>query len=255
MRSGAQWREYLKSEEARAFTGWNPSFLKGRQTQEPLPWGYRERVKAFLKSDTQLLHMGTGDGEFLLSLGHPYTQTTVTEGYEPNYKLCINRLRPMGIEVYGTKGSDKLPFGDARFDVLINRHESYNMSEACRVLKPGGFFITQQVGGRNNSALSYKLIKGFKPNMPDFNLENQLPAFEKNGFRIMYKNQSYTRAWFKDLGALCYFAKVTPWEFPGFSVDTCFAELMALQNEIDNRGAVETEYHRFILIAKKTCRN
>jgi len=30
---------------------------------------------------------------------------------------------------------------------VINRHESFSASEVFRVLKPGGIFVTQQVGG------------------------------------------------------------------------------------------------------------
>ncbi len=34
-----------------------------------------------------------------------------------------------------------------RFDLILNRHESYHPGEIARVLAPGGTFLTQQVGG------------------------------------------------------------------------------------------------------------
>ena len=43
--------------------------------------------------------MGTGGGELLLSFNHPYDKTSVTEGYEPNIKLCQEVLSPLGIKV------------------------------------------------------------------------------------------------------------------------------------------------------------
>ena len=49
--------------------------------------------------EKELLDMGTGGGEFLLTLGHPGEHTTVTEGYPPNVQLCRQRLEPLGIQV------------------------------------------------------------------------------------------------------------------------------------------------------------
>lgn len=251
MKNEYTWRAYLKEEEAHAFTGWDFSYLDGRMRDDRLPWSYRAKLADFLKPDTKLLDMGTGGGEFLLSLNHPYQLTSVTEGYEPNYRLCKQRLHPLGISVHKYEGEGLFSFGDEEFHVVINRHENFNLSEVFRVLKPNGFFITQQVGGRNNDSLAQRVIPNFSPSMPDFNLENQLPAFKKAGFRIMYRNQSYPRTYFSDIGAVCYYMKILPWEFPGFSVDSCFEGLMKLQAEIEEHGEVETDSQRFILIAKK----
>ena len=43
---------------------------------------------------------------------------------------------------------------DNEFDIVINRHESYNEKELFRILKPNGLFITQQVGAYNNKDLA-----------------------------------------------------------------------------------------------------
>lgn len=45
------------------------------------------------------------------------------------------------------KPEDVLPYEDESMDIIINRHESYDIYEVYRVLKKGGIFITQQVGG------------------------------------------------------------------------------------------------------------
>lgn len=56
--------------------------------EESLPWNYKDIVKSYLKPEYKLLDMGTGGGEFLLSLNHPYENTLVTEAWIPNVKLC-----------------------------------------------------------------------------------------------------------------------------------------------------------------------
>lgn len=90
--------------------------------------------------------MGTGSGEFLLTMNHPYNLTSVTEAYTPNIKLCRETLLPLGITVAQTFNDNKLPFDNDVFDIIINRHSSFDLYEVNRVLKSGGYFITQQVG-------------------------------------------------------------------------------------------------------------
>lgn len=247
-----KYRSLWKKEEARAFSGWDFSYLRDRYEEEPLPWDYEERVRGYLKPGVRLLDMGTGGGEFLLSLGHPHELTSVTEGYEPNYRLCLKRLAPLGIRVeFCSCGEqDTMPFEDDSFDLVINRHASYRVEEVRRVLRPGGFFVTQQVGGENGRRLSRRLLgEAGCPEIP-FNLENEAPKFKAAGFKVIYGNQAYPVGRFLDIGALCFHAKIIQWEFPGFSVDGCFDRLFALQKEIEERGFVENQEHRFILAAK-----
>lgn len=79
---------YLLNEESHAFTGWDFSYLKGRWTTDNLPWSYNAFVKEYLHDEDNILDMGTGGGELLLSFKHPYEKTSVTEAYPPNIKLC-----------------------------------------------------------------------------------------------------------------------------------------------------------------------
>lgn len=53
-----------------------------------------------------------------------------------------------------------------------------------------------------------------------------------------------------DVGALCFYAGVVQEEFPGFSVERCFDQLLLLQQEVDKRGFLLNQEHLFFLIAK-----
>src|SRR5690606_11544784 len=107
----------------------------GRWENEDLPWDYKKIVLEYLKDEMNLLDMGTGGGEFLLTLKHPYNKTSITEGYEPNYFLCKEILEPLGIKVYKVINDNLDDIDDDAFDIIINRHESYNEKEIRRVLK------------------------------------------------------------------------------------------------------------------------
>jgi len=240
-----------KAEEACAFKGWDFSRLEGRWQSMPLSWDYRTHVLSDLDPDDWLLDMGTGGGEFLVTLGHPHNHTAVTEAYAPNFALCKKRLEPLGIQVEQVTDDRCLPFDAARFDIVINRHESYDAAEVYRILKPGGRFITQQVGGRNDADLSARLIDGFAPQFPDHTLENNLMALRECGFDILQSAQAVSPLRFFDVGAVVYFAKIIEWEFPGFSVDACFEALCGLQSELDEKGYIEATEERFLIDAVK----
>lgn len=243
-----QWRE----EERRGMYGWDFSHLENRYEVSPLPWDYRERVREFLRPGVRLLDMGTGGGELLLTLRHPYELTSVTEGWAPNVELCRKRLEPLGITVreYDSERGGPMPFDDNSFDLVLNRHESYDLVEVRRVLKKNGFFLTQQVGGENNLPLIQQLCSGFPGNYVGFNLENELPKFRNAGFRVMRSDQAYLEGRFLDVGALVFQASVTPWEFPGFSVDNCQEVLFRFQDMVEKQGFVPTLEHRFLIVAK-----
>ena len=56
---------------------------------------------------------------------------------------------------------------------------------------------------------------------------------------------------FADVGAVVYYAKTIEWEFPGFSVDTCFTKLLELNERVQTSQTIATTGHRFLLVAVK----
>ena len=241
-------KAWLK-EEQHAFQGWDFSHLQSRWQREPLPWSYKTLVTKYLRPTDQLLDMGTGGGEFLLSLGHSYENTSVTEAWRPNIQLCMEKLAPLGIQVFPITNDTPLPFADDRFNIVINRHECYDVHEIKRVLKPGGMFITQQVGAENCIALEKRI------NLEDllhqaFSLETELDQFQNCGFSIKYSNEFFPQLKFFDVGAIVFWAKIIEWSFPGFSVERNFDRLRALQDDIENNGFVRDLEHRFVIVAQ-----
>lgn len=241
------WRE----EERASFHGWDFSHLDGRWKSEDLPWDYLTLARANLRDADELLDLGTGGGELLLSLGHRPDRTSVTEGYAPNLALCRRRLAPLGVRVYENDGEHPLPLENAQFDVVLNRHESYDPAEVFRVLRPGGIFLTQQVGGRNNRTLSERLIPGFQPPFSDWGLEYAMGQAKSAGFSVLKFGESFPALQFFDVGAVVYYAKIILWEFPGFTVDGCLEGLTACQKELEETGAVHSAEHRFYLLCQK----
>ncbi|MGN0764637.1 MAG: class I SAM-dependent methyltransferase [Aristaeellaceae bacterium] len=243
---------WLQEEAIAHMKGWDFSHLHGRYTEEEdLPWDYEAIVRSHLSPEKTLLDMGTGGGEFLLTLGHPPAMTTATEGYPPNAELCRERLTPLGIRVVEADGEDPLPLPDNAFDLVINRHESYSIPELRRILKPGGLFITQQVGEDNDRDLAELLLPGTGKPFPGLNAAEQARRFREAGFTVLRQEEAFRPIRFFDVGALVWFARVIPWEFPGFSVEACFDRLLEAQRILNEKGEIRGMTHRFLLVARK----
>ncbi|HAO60955.1 MAG TPA: SAM-dependent methyltransferase [Erysipelotrichaceae bacterium] len=246
-----KYHEIWLEEERKSIEGWDFSVLDGRWESEAIPWDYQAEIQKRLKPTDRLLDLGTGGGEFLLTLNHPYELTCVTEGYPPNLEICKNKLEPLGITVKGVDESNHLDYPDAFFDLVIDRHEAYDLSEVKRVLKPGGVFITQQVGGRNNEELSRWFIPDFVSEYADFDGQSQKTVFIETGFRIEMYQEASLRLKFFDVGTVVFYAKNIPWEFPGFTVDVYLPRLDALQALMDEQGYIQSMEYRFIIVARK----
>ena len=249
--------EYLKKiwkqeEEIAHIHGWDFSHLHGRyEVENDLPWNYEQIVREYLANHKQMMDYDTGGGEFLLSLEHPFDKTSATDGYAPNVKLCKDKLLPLGINFKECKNPNKIPFEKDSFDIMINRHGGFAPTEIYRLLRENGVFITEQVGGDNERDLVEMVLPGTPKPFPDLNLKTQQKKFEEAGLKILRAEEAYRPIYFYDVGAFVWFAHIIEWEFPDFSVDKCFKQLLKMQEEIDRNGFFQGTIHRYLIVATK----
>lgn len=243
---------WKKEEDAAHIHGWDFSHIDGRYEDEnDLPWDYEQIIRKYLKNNSYILDYDTGGAEFLLSLNHPFDKTAATEGYKPNVKLCKEKLIPLGVNFRECDNPSNIPYNDETFDIILNRHGDYDAKEIYRLLKKDGIFITQQVGGDNDRELVEMVLPGTEKPFPHHNLVEQRKLFEDAGFDILDAHECFRPINFYDVGAFVWFARVIEWEFPDFSVDKCFEQLLKMQHKIEKEGKITGTSHRFLLVAKK----
>ncbi|CAJ0754897.1 18240_t:CDS:10 [Entrophospora sp. SA101] len=237
---------HLTTEFKKPFTGWDFSYLKGRMEENSgsLGWNYENTVRSLLPHHKGLLDMGTGSGEFLASLSPLPPDTCATEGWAPNIDIARKRLKPLGVTVTAITDYDvRLPINDARFDLIINRHEPYIIYEVHRLLKQNGIFVTQQVGERDNIEINKLLGAPEHLGYREWHLEQACSEMVKAGFTILEKQEAFIETKFYDVGAIVYYLRAIPWQIEDFSVEKYSEQLINLHHKIQNEGLFILQNH------------
>ena len=246
-----QFERLIAEAQAQQMSGWDWGCVEGRYIEAEPRWNYREQVRAHLQQNLSLLDMGTGGGELLASMAPLPNDTWATEGYPPNVAVARARLSPLGVTVVPTIEGDILPLADASFDLVINRHESFNAREVHRVLRPGGAFITQQVGAKDLIELSETLQDEVTLAYPEWEMSSVCAQLKAAGMDVLVAETAYPEAVFTDIGAIVFFLKVTPWQVPDFDCDHYRDRLRVLHQRILAEGGFRVHSHRFFIIAHK----
>ena len=234
-----------------AFSGWNFSYIEDRMFISPFTWSYTTKILYHLRTVKSLLDMGTGGGEYLSSLQSLPQETYATEAYDKNYGIAQKRLEPLGVKVVFLQDKNKLPFEGEQFELVINRHEDFSVTEVYRVLKPGALFITQQVGENNNLELNRLLGAPEILDIDGWKFSEVLQEVIDAKFSILEHQECKPVTRIFDIGALIYYLKAVPWQIKDFSPAKYREQLFAIHQTISQHGYIDIESHRQLLIAQK----
>ena len=244
--------ENWKLEQEQPFLGWDFSYLEGRMIEEKPDWSYAARAAELMKQVSSVLDLDTGGGERFLKLRPSWPPNVVaTEHYPPNFKLATERLTAFGAKVIDVQLSDidLMPFREAEFALILNRHGSFNPDEIARVLTPGGTFLTQQVHG----LWAADLLSAFdaRPQWPDATAEKYLPRLKAAGLKIVDCQDWSGKLMFTDVGAIVYYLNAVPWLVPEFSVESHAKYLFNLHEQLQNKQSLTFSARKYLIEARK----
>ena len=241
----AQWRR----DEAAQFRGWDFSYPRDRMVQAWPPWDYLALARERAQGSRSLLDQATGDGAVLASLGPFPGFATAIEGYLPNVAIAAERLAPLGVPVVAANEAARMPFAAGAFDLVLNRHGGLRADVVAEVLCPGGWCLTQQVGGRSLSDLMAHF--GARPKWPKNVLGEVSAQFTAAGLDVERAEAWSGTATFADVGAVIYFLRAVPWLVDDFSVDSHLPQLATLQERLERLGKLEFATDYFLLLAQR----
>jgi SAM-dependent methyltransferase len=246
--------DFLLDEAQVHFSGWDFSYIVDREAPAPLRWSYVSETLLRVRKSQAVLDMDTGGGE-MFSRFAPFPPTAyATEAYAPNIPVARARLEPLGVKIVALADEEEkdLPFKDGTFDLILNRHGYYWPPELYRILMPGGVFLTQQVGNRNDIGIRELLGA---PDAAVIEAWDDLSAavgdLEEVGFRVVTQLEDIYPQRFYDIGAIVYQLKAVPWQIPNFSIQGYFEQLKAVHQQIQQEGYVDVNEHRFFILAEK----
>lgn len=128
--------------------GWD--FTRMNDSRAPTTWDYRTIVAKHLKPSYDVLDIGTGGGEMLLTFASSM-RSGLGIDLDPEMIAAATENGLATPNVCFRQGSHRLDGISERFDVALNRHAPFVLEAISTCLKPDGVFITQQVGERNMS--------------------------------------------------------------------------------------------------------
>lgn len=243
--------ELIAEAAAASVDGWGFGWLAGRATEERPPWGYARLVADRMAHADAALDVDTGGGEVLAEVPRPPQLLTATEGWPPNVEVARRCLRRVGATVVAVAPDGPLPFRDASFDLVVSRHPvRTDWTETARVLRPGGTYLSQQIGPGTMRELS-EAILGPLPPPTQRHPEEAVADAEAAGLRVVDLRRATLRASFSDIGAVVWFLRKVIWTVPGFTVDRYRAPLRDLHHRIAEEGPFVAHSQRFLIEATR----
>ena len=232
--------------------GWDFSWLDGRATEERPPWTYQRTIGEYLARASAALDVQTGGGEVLAGVPRLPPAMVATEGWPPNVAAATRLLHPRGAVVVADADEPPLPFADAAFDLVVSRHPvTVWWAEVARVLRPGGVYLSQQVG----PASVFELVEYFLGPQPRARTkrdpEDARAAATRAGLAVEDLRSARLRIEFFDIGAVVYFLRKVVWMVPGFTVDAYLPRLRDLHDHIEANGPFVAHSARFLIRARK----
>jgi len=237
--------------EAAPVDGWDFSWFVGRATEERPPWGYARLVDEATTRARSALDLQTGGGEVLAGIRRAPHIWCATESWPPNAALARDRLSPRGGLVVMAPDGGPLPFADASFDLLTSRHPTVTVwPEIARVLRPGGQYLSQQIGAGSNRGL-YEFLMGPQALGNAREPSTHAQTARRCGLVVERLETASLRVEFFDLAAVIAFLRKVIWTVPDFSVDRYRERLRDLHEVIVRDGRFACRSERFLISARK----
>ncbi|TDO36421.1 methyltransferase family protein [Kribbella sp. VKM Ac-2527] len=233
---------------------WGAGFLTGRYRAGATSWTWAGLTDPALQGASAALDLGTGEGGKLAELPGLPPLTVATEEWMATVPAAVQTLVPRGIHLVVAGGAREntrptearrtgLPFRDSSYDVVLSLHDAFDPEEVRRVLKPGGRFVTQQVG--SDETASVRALLGLDTEPEGWDLAEAIRQTEAGGLRVTGSGEERPAARFTDIAALIAYLRTIPWSVPELDRSAMHDKFA----ELHTRGELHSISHRFWLSA------
>jgi hypothetical protein len=223
--------------------GWDFSQLNA--LRQPVPWEYSDVAARYLQPADVALDIGTGGGERFRDLAGSFAhglgidldpdmiQHAEHASAAPNveFRVCSARLEGVA----------------SAFNVILCRHAPFELEAVAGHLKPGGYFITQQVGERNMASVKAALRQ------PATSAEFRADQITNAGLRLLAFAAYDVEYVVCDIESLIFWLSALDLLHADFDGSAALASAerlnQILAGNVDDRGFVTNE-HRYLAIGQ-----
>lgn len=232
--------------------GWD--FSKVRAEYEPPPWTHLGIVKSYLKPTDHVLDIGTGGGEIFLSLASQFKSGVAIDHSKRQVATALANRATHGIDNVDILHMEAaaLDFPVASFDLVLNSHCGVYPEPIARVLRPGGYFITEQVGRRQDD----HLLTAFGWNADSFgpnwwwSIGEAIQHFTSLDCRVVARGKYDRRYWLQDLESLVFYLKARPMP-EDFDAAQHWQAVKTIVERHTTPQGIESNEHMELLIVQK----
>ncbi|MDQ1738593.1 MAG: hypothetical protein QOE53_245 [Pseudonocardiales bacterium] len=242
----------LAEAESVPVDGWDFSWFDGRASEQRPSWGYAELMGRRMAAAGAALDLQTGGGEVLAGIRSVPPTLCATESWPPNVRIARRNLAPLGASVVQAGDRQPLPFRSGTFDLVVSRHPTVVLwHEIARVLRPGGRYLSQQIGIGSNREL-YEFLMGPLPHPDGNGTERALRELTAAGLVAEDVRHESLEVRFEDIAAVVVFLRKVVWTVPDFSVRRYRARLADLHEQIQLAGPFVSHSQRVLVEASKS---
>jgi SAM-dependent methyltransferase len=204
-----------------------------------------------MEAATAALDIQTGGGEVLATVSRPPVLLVATESWPPNLERARRTLHLLGAAVVAVADAGDLPFAVSSFDLVVSRHPVVTgWSEIARVLRPGGTYLSQQVGSGSVRALTEAML-GPQPVSDRRRPERAVVEARRAGLEVVDLRRATCKVEFNDIAAVVHFLRKVVWTVPGFTVERYRGRLRELHRRIEDDGPFVAHSERFLIEARR----
>ncbi|MBT3267751.1 class I SAM-dependent methyltransferase [Candidatus Poribacteria bacterium] len=232
--------------------GWD--FSKVRDARGPTPWDYDDVVRAHLRPEHRVLDVGTGGGERFIGLASEFRHGVGVDAARSMLGTARDNASRAGAHemTFALMDAAALAFGEASFDVVLTRHVQIHEEQIARVLRPGGLFITQEVGYDNT--LNIWPAFGWDREAWGWDTDTVLaalvPRLRDAGFHIRTQCEYDVPYMFLDLESFLFWIRSVP--FPEeVTLDAHGDALLRFVRDNSSADGIHTNEQRILVVAEK----
>jgi SAM-dependent methyltransferase len=225
-------------------SGWD--FSRMVDWRAPVSWDYSEVVAAQVDDQSDVLDIGTGGGERLLSFA-PIIGSGLGIDLDPELVAVAARNGRDEPKVSFRLSSHELENVSETFDVALNRHAPFSLQVLPSRLNTDGVFITQQVGERNMGNIKEALGQDF-PSAPI-----SRDVFDGSGLTLVEFREYDVEYVVRDVESLVFWLSALDFLHADINGSDATTDADVLNRILDGNVTADgfvTNEHRYLAIAR-----